>query len=336
MGEQEEIFQRVPVDKPDSMQFSEADNGWREVPAWVRFMLESGWQWVDSGSEGRKIGLITTPCDSAAAGLIALGAVSYRLREVGANDLDTHFARLVAAAKRPGSRVVLRRDGRRCRYMPDGEFEPGKIWVRELDTEQKGRVTVAREKAGEWWVCGEARVEVHKGTGLQGADIYNGLFPAESPVHMPNLSWSDSFLCLAGPARGQDSARRSYSSVRFRMRNESLGLHTLLSVQDWCPTRISRLAYYNPFTERSDRDVSGTRFVIADGCDTFLNVLDREEFSQANVLAVVPRTLDRDRLESIASKLTDLKQWYQLAVKSKFPSAVPPGITLSVIERRHQ
>jgi hypothetical protein len=82
------------------MQFSEANGAWQVIPRWADFLIRLGFEWPEGESETRRIGLISMPCDSAAAGLIALGAMRRRLELDDANDLTAHFQRIRALALR--------------------------------------------------------------------------------------------------------------------------------------------------------------------------------------------------------------------------------------------
>jgi len=50
--------------------------------------------------------------------------------------------------------------------------------------------------------------------------------------------------------------------------------------------------------------------VIADGDASFLRVLNRPEFQRSDVIGVFHRTCDRDNLELLGNRITDLRQWY--------------------------
>lgn len=312
--------------------FSENSDKASEIPPWAAFMLAAGWEWAEPGA-ARNVGVITLPCESAASGLITLGAMCRRLRTAGANDLDAHFQRISELAAGREGGAVFRMDGRRGRFVPDGELEPGLIWLKELDSKRKTRVTVTRSSAAVWHAEGEAPVQVKEGTMLPGSEICGSLFPEAPPALQANLKYSDSAVCLAGRAGGQEKTRRILNAVRFYASGSEMSLDRLLSVQDWSPATISRVSYFNTLTEKLDRQVVPVKLVIADGAEAFLKVMGRPEFINSDVLAVIPRTLDRDRLESVALKLADLMQWYQPAAESRLPSAVPAGMTCSVIRK---
>lgn len=74
--------------------FSECDGAWVPIPAWARFLLDLGHRWPRTDSGRNRVYLISMPCDSAGAGLVALGALVRDLGDARANDADSHYDNL--------------------------------------------------------------------------------------------------------------------------------------------------------------------------------------------------------------------------------------------------
>ncbi len=75
--------------------------------------------------------------------------------------------------------------------------------------------------------------------------------------------------------------------------------------------------------------------MIADGDGSFLKVLATAECDDSDVIGVVHRTMDRDRLEAVGEKLESLRQWYES--DSSFLEILPErprGMGISVLKRR--
>ncbi len=72
------------------------------------------------------------------------------------------------------------------------------------------------------------------------------------------------------------------------------------------------------------------------GDTAFLRAIDAPEFRDSDVVGVIHRTVERDRLESIGTKLADLsQQWYAPdAEMLDRISPAPTGITVLVLKRR--
>jgi hypothetical protein len=81
------------------MDFSELKGEWQPIPYWVRFLVQMGYNWPRSGTRPRRIALVSMPCDSAGAGLIALGAMVHDLVDPQANDVDAHYDKLLQYAR---------------------------------------------------------------------------------------------------------------------------------------------------------------------------------------------------------------------------------------------
>src|ERR1700694_3416217 len=77
-----------------SLLFSEADSPWQAIPRWANFLIRCGYACAGSDASSRRIGLISMPCESAAAAVVALGAMRRRLTLAQANDLTSHYQRL--------------------------------------------------------------------------------------------------------------------------------------------------------------------------------------------------------------------------------------------------
>ncbi len=80
------------------MLFVEGNRDWEDVPTWVRFLISVGYRWQQDLSI-RRLGLISLPSDSAAAGLVTLGALLRDLENPNANDIAGHYAALARHAQ---------------------------------------------------------------------------------------------------------------------------------------------------------------------------------------------------------------------------------------------
>lgn len=81
------------------MRFSEGLGDWKPVPAWAQFLMRFGHNWPRKNPRPRRISLVSMPCDSPAAGLVALGAMVRDLGDPKANDVDGHYDKLLNYAR---------------------------------------------------------------------------------------------------------------------------------------------------------------------------------------------------------------------------------------------
>ena len=70
--------------------FAEDNGDWESIPAWVNFLIRFGYCWGKSEHQGRRIALMSMPCASPGAGLIALGAMISDLGKEQATEMAAH------------------------------------------------------------------------------------------------------------------------------------------------------------------------------------------------------------------------------------------------------
>ena len=327
------------------MRFSEADTAWQPVPSWVDYLIRCGFTW-GQGRERRRIGVVSMPCESAGAGLLALGALRYRLTLDDANDSLSHFDRIRSLAARRDVDTILVHDrsASKKRYRLEGKDPAGWVWARRVEADsdrstQSGppRVAIHAGNANEWRLDREAPTETVEGDGLPYGRFYKALIAgAVAPLEL-NLTRSDSAICIAGRVAGEPVSRAAFGAVRFECEDQTADLAGLLTVHRWSPGTVSRVTFFNSRTGQFDRNAGSTRLVVADGDAAFLRAIDEPAFRQSDVLGVIYRVVERERLETIGTKLAELsQQWYERDgdMRHHLPPA-PIGITVSVLKRRH-
>jgi hypothetical protein len=316
------------------MEFAEADTTWRAIPSWASFLIAFGFRWLEHEHSSRRIALISMPSDSAAAGLIALGAMRKCLELDDANDVGSHFQRIVQLAQGGDASVRLRYRSYRDQYALEPLDGDGFPWARNIQR-PGNRVRINRSSALDWRFHGEAPVVTANGHQLPNAQFYQTLIREGGAIKSSNLNQSDSGICLAGRSIGEMGTRRCLAEVRFRQDGCETDLSKLLTVQHWMPGTISRVMFFNARTDEFDRGSGRPHLVIADGEGSFLKVVSRQEFEQCDVVGVIHRTMEREKLEEIGIKLANLRQWYDTdsdAIKRLPPT--PVGITISTLKRR--
>jgi hypothetical protein len=325
------------------MRFSEADAPWQPIPSWADYLLRCGLIWAASSTR-RRVGIISMPCESAGAGLVALGALRHRLTSADANDAISHYERIERLAARFECETYVQNASMRGRFRLEGRDERGWVWARR---EQKGttndwtqsgppRISIHPSSANQWRLEREAPSEAILGERLPYGTFYEELVDGAPAVLVSNLTRSDSAVCLAGRAAGESMSRSAFSSIRFECGSEVTDLSSLLTVHRWSPGTVSRLAFFNSRTRQLDRNTGFISLVVADGDSAFLRAIDTAEFRQSDIIGVIDRAVDRDRLESIGTKLGDLSQWYAPDVAMLDRISPPPGITVSVLQRRQE
>jgi hypothetical protein len=346
-----------PSDHIQELLFSEAGGPWQPLPEWARSLIRFGYEWPAAESRPRRIALISMPCDSAAAGLVALGAMIRDLGSPDAHDTATHFEGLTRFARQylqdcKGCQVRCEPASKGCghisqasgqlRHRDAGRYEVSRIetggrWGDAIAcTSNRETRLVLQRYAADWYIDGQA--PVHAGTDASGLDrdAYRHVVP-NAPILVTNSRYSFSGLCLAGRATGDTATKEVCASIRFRINETTHALSGMLLVQNWGDSRrISRLSFFNIRTERFDRNVVAPSLVIADGDASFLSVLRRKELQYADVIGVTHRAMDRDHLEAVGRRLAGLQQWYAEDTESmQRVGALHRGISVSILRQRH-
>jgi len=190
------------------------------------------------------------------------------------------------------------------------------------------------EELKEFYIDGDPAPEWNNSHGELPAGIYSQLIP-DAPILPENLRRSYSGLCLAGRVAGESHTRNLCASIRFRDQGPETALDQLLAVHGWSKSVVSRVSFFNARTLEFDRACVNPSLAVADGDVSFLRIMTRTEFSHGDVIAVVDRTMERDRLEAVGHKLSDLSQWYvpDSDLVAKLPPA-PRGISVAILRRR--
>lgn len=335
--------------------FSDVPGEWRAIPDWVRFLLDFGFTWPGSDRTLRRIALVSMPCDSAAAGMIALGAMVRDLGRPHATDVQGHYDRLMDYARqflkdcepcnmkcRPELRNcghsrqatgILRstvHPSRKFTISPKTDFVERKLyWV------YPGGMIEWRapEHARGWYIAGDPPAQWDITNGKIQTDVYQAIFPSVTSVP-DNLQTSYSGLCFAGRSTGESAARAMCATTRFASAGTEHQLDDLLTIHGWSSSGVARMAYFNSRTEQLDRHNAAPKLVVADGDAAFLKVLGAPMFSSSDIIAVVHRNIDRDRLEAVGLKLQP-NQWFEVDEDTlcTLPSH-PRAISISILRER--
>ena len=337
------------------MEFSESNSPFSAIPKWVRSLIDIGFGWPTAGVGPRRVCLVSMPCDSAGAGLITLGALIRDLANPQANDIDGHYDRLMAYAhqhlqfcRNCKIRCLPERKGCGFSREATGKLRSlqsphsGYVLTEKTDFHQR-QISFHRDGVDFWpkpqsstnyYIEGEPPPKWSRAAGALPAEPYNRLVP-RSQIHLENLRRSFSGLCLAGRAGGENATRGICAAARFRAGKNEQGLDELLAVHEWSAFKVSRVAFFNARTHEFDRNVAVPRLVVADGDVSFLRVAGLDEFHQSDIIGVIHRTVERDRLEELGAKMSSLRQWYapDEDMLLGLPE-VPRGMSVAILKRR--
>jgi hypothetical protein len=250
--------------------------------------------------------------------------------------MAAHWQRLLAMARGLRPKRVVRFDGQNRRYMI-GDVDEARqlVWVREFESTSNLSRTITKSLSARWTFEGEPPVQVVTGEHLDYGRLYAALDTTQAPHLENNLRQSDSSVCLVGRTQGEAATRQAAMDMGFRHGDSTATLAELVTVEAWSPGRVSRMTYFNTRTGRCDRDVRPPKIVIADGDGALFAALQHEAFRESDIIGVVQKTIDHERLAAVSQKLSDLGQWYDedswAAIRSV---AIPKGVSVRALRRR--
>lgn len=336
------------------MEFSENQGAWQTIPDWVRFLITLGHQWPRT--KPRKIVLISMPCDSAAAALVALGAMVRDLGDPQANDVDSHYDKLLSYARQylfscKPCDIKCNPEIKRCGYVREAKgilrnpqrlrktfyISPKtNLEERKLAWTHRGGATEwpKPEYAINWHIDGDPTPELIQLEGQLLSDPYCALLGGIKIIP-ENLRRSYSGLCFAGRITGETASREVCEQVRLSDGKCTYSLRQLLAINDWSNSHISRMAYFNARTKKIDHHVATPTLVVADGDISFMRACDYTEFQSCDVIGVVHRTMEHDRLEAVGAKM-QASLWFSPDTDTlcKLPPK-PKGISIAVLKGRN-
>lgn len=330
----------LTLDLNTPMEISEdAGQTWLEMPTWVRYFLDLGYRWPrNQGAlvNRKTIRIISLPNKTPVAGLVALGAVTADYINPKANDKDRHFETFFAYARQyliycQNCNLRCQPEVRKCGYLQEASgFLRHKDnrrtkWYISRQTDFAAKILRLTSKPND---CGatltpenpewsydyyvDDGVPLHLSRSAEKINVsaLAKIFP-DAVFCSHNLSTSYSSICFAGGAAGQIVTRAEMQSLMFKD-NTFVSLANLLPIYGWIDgTQLSRLIYYSSRGKGSfDQISNSTNLVIADGIDALSAVLSEKRFKTADVIAVVSRINERDKLEELGALIENQLQWY--------------------------
>jgi len=333
-------LQDNPSSFPYPMEISEdAGQTWREMPPWVRYFLDLGHKWPRRISgPGRTIRIISMPIKTPAAGLLAMGAVAADLKDPAANDKDRHYDSLLGYARQflhacKTCKFRCRPDLRKCGYSHEStgilrhkDRPRSKLYVSShtdfaakvlrLASKSDGSGALTTIEAAEWthtyYEDEGVPLLLGRSAGTMPVEAITGLFP-DANFCSNNLTVSYSSLCLAGGAAGQTAMQGELAAFQFGARDHK-SLAAILPINGWDDgsTELSRLVYFNTRGRGTfAQAINNPNLVIADGMDALTSVLSEKKLKGADVIAVVTRIHERDKMEEFGALLEGQAQWYE-------------------------
>jgi len=321
------------------MKFAEKDGTYYEcLPEWVAYLLRMGCEFAGQINKRQKISLISMPCDSPGAGLVALGAMISYLSARPLSDEEIH-RRLENGKSR-----TLFSGTDMFRYIGD---DRGKAVIEEIIKSDKRRNLKRPKKEpiirtaslnGLDLRFEDETIIVSSNKALSYLHIYEKLAPQGVVIYDRALQQSHSAVCIVGKRKGLSVTKALLFDTCFETDGKTANLLELLSLVDGSLDVVSRVTMYNARTGKLDRPGLPPEIVVADGIDAFLKIVEEMQrstnniFSGCNIVVVIDRTEKREKLDSLQTKVSELRQWYE---PDLLEFSVPPkGIAYATYFKR--
>ncbi|AYM92573.1 hypothetical protein D9980_19490 [Serratia sp. 3ACOL1] len=345
------------------MQYFEVDMLYDEAPAWAATALTLGYQWsLSSGSNTRRIGLLSMPCESCAAGLIALGALRNDLERTTANHVDTYFDLLLQACRKrvsarmpykgpnEGSDWDLRYviDDTRWRFVAhnnDGDVDA--IVLEDARhrsvIKRKGKSIsnqngachryLMRNRATDWQLRDYPLPQLAQGGNILKISDYSELPGCAGRIVEENLSRSYEGLVLVGSGAERDSRymQKLYGSG-FSIADRRLPLGDLLTLHHKERKYIQRLSFLNERTQQY-KSMYPAKLIVADGI--FALLCAEKLFSDSDIIGVCSRDASTETILQLKDWMSNKIRYYTDIDTNHFlPGDMPAGMLLRVLQRR--
>ncbi|MBB3010246.1 hypothetical protein [Cupriavidus alkaliphilus] len=342
------------------MRYFEENVEYESVPRWVRAALNLAYRWREKGGGSRRIGLLSMPCESEVAGLIALGALRRDLECATANCLDSQFDLLLEVCRdRVGGSSRNREPSGETtwdvRNTADGscwnfvsyEATSDQIVVRDHRyrefVRRAGRQMpnpngaclcyIGREQAMEWQLHGFAPPEVSSDGSALDHSTYSALPDCDGTIHEANLRRSYSGLILVGQGGGRDSAyMQKFYSAGFQFHGQRLPLGELLTLHHNERKCIQRLRFVSQRAHK-DEQCSAASLVVADGITAFRDA--ERLFPASDIIGVCNRDASPEAVDQLRSWLNEGVRYYSDTNAAHFlQHKLPSGMLLRVLQQR--
>jgi len=330
------------------------------VPGWVAISLGLGYRWRHEGSVARRIGLLSMPCESEAAGLISLGALRKDLERTTANQLDTHFDLLLQACKervavhagRANSLEEISWDVRNAADDSRWHFTgyDGELDAIVLENaahrpvvKRKGKSIpnpngacsrcIFRGNAISWHLRDYPLPQLPPDGKALESSAYSNLPGCFEHILEENLLRSYDGLVLVGQGAARDSLyMQRFYSTGFLSMEQQLPLGDLLTLHHGERNYVRRLRFLSERAHRST-DLQAAWLVVADGISA-LRLAD-ELFPSSDIIGVCNRDAPEETILQLEDWLNDSVRFYTDAETSHYLSGeMPAGMLLRVLQRR--
>ncbi|RLA46243.1 MAG: hypothetical protein DRR42_18595 [Gammaproteobacteria bacterium] len=328
--------------------YTENGQQYEELPKWVLSMILQGYTWERERTPWkRRIGLVSMPCKSVAAPLVALGALIRDLEREKADNINGHFNALCRTRDSYlenatiTNGIVIDSRGNKCEFYGGDENEITVINANyKKSVRRKGRVIpnpngpcksfITSDNARQWRLQGASAIEINQAGNALNRKGYQFIHGCGSSILSENLQRSYTGLLLVGDGEGKDTAyMKEIYAIGFQIEKYKVSLGDLLTLHP--PINgVTRIAFSNK--QKIDHRRNEHYLVIADGASAFTRCLP--QFRNSDVLGVYSRDEPIENLMNITSMLGELGRYYTDQKDRTSMKPLPQSIATWFLEGR--
>jgi len=331
------------------MMYSEAGKSFDYIPQWVVNLITFGYRWKESTPDDkRRIGIISMPCESAAAAMVALGALRKDLEDGNANNLDGHFDYLKKlrdslTVEEKDESILIDNDGFFWKFENDSSNEEIRIKPANYKEyiKRKGRIIpnpngppskiLFSHNSYKVRLKTDPIVEVNDQGKTLSKDDYKLVPACMGKMIEDNLSKSYQGLLFVGKASGKDSQYvRNLYDIHFKDNNSSVSLGKLLTLHHNNETPIARLKFCN--NSELKNQSQGHYLVVADGVNAFCDSL--QFFKQSDVIGVCARDSSVESAENLLNEIAKKQRYYTDQNNSAMSELSSKSVSIRILEKR--
>jgi hypothetical protein len=329
--------------------YKENNKIYTESPKWVSNMIRLGYEWErDRTPWKRRVGIISMPCKSVSAPLIALGVIRKDLERGNANNLYGHFDSLrrgrdnYLSDPKFHSGILINNSNSRtkkCLFFGGGSDE-----ISVIDASYKGEIKrkgklipnpngpcidfITEANSKSWRMENQSIVETENIDSQLNQENYLQLLGCDGDINKENLTRSYNGILLIGDGEGIDTKyMQDIYSVSLSGNTASLGKQLTLHSRS---NEISRMDFCN--LQKINLQQDSYYLVVADGSSAFVKSLSH--FRNSDVIGVFSRDEPVQNIEIISSKLVEIKRFYTAIKNDIFNASFANSFSAFFMEGR--
>lgn len=340
------------------MKFFEESKLWDEVPAWVSQAIMIGYKLRKTTTKKRTLFLLSIPCNTQTASLIALGALRCDLEDPAANTSDNHFDSMIKSCVQPPKK---RNKSQTSSHWDVRHISEDTTWLFDSYDPQSESISLRKSKYRQKIKQGGKRVKNPNGqckryilrnnalqwqmrdqpiselvlseNELLDESVYEALGNFSAPIFKKNLVRShDGLLIVTKGSSISSKYVTGLNHIGFEIKGTPYSLAQLLTLKTDNKKEIKRLRLLNENALQEEACYT-PKLIIADGINAMLKA--EPEFPSSNIVAICNRSGSAQSIDQFRNWLGAKERYYSTRDSAGFLlSPLPQGVILRTLERK--